>query len=458
MGITKIKAVKDSLSRIVGYAENPEKTHYSDMQQVLHYADNQEKVSMEQTMYVTGLHCRREQAYEDMMYTKRHFNKTGGNVAYHCIQSFKTGEVTPELCHQLGVELAQRMWGDRFQVLVATHFNTGTYHNHLVINSVSYKDGKKFNCNQKAFYQMREISDQLCREHNLTVIEHPSGKTPRNIYFAEKQGKPTTFGLMRQAIDEAVGISWSWFDFCQVMKEKGYLINASPHRKYATIRAIGAKKAVRMVRLGEEYDHRRIIQRIDTMDYREKEACGRAYQQVRRRLSQPPKRMRMAGNFHSVKKITGLKALYLHYCYFLGIFPRKGRTRPLSPSMRLEVTKLEQLSRQIELIHREHLNSVQDVEGFLISVQSQIEEKLQQRTGIYHKLRRCQPGEQMDGLKEQRAALTRELSTLRRQQATAKRLLAQLPEKKRQILLEQKMRRSHRQSHKNKKRRIEYER
>ena len=241
MGITKIKAVKDSLSRIVGYAENPEKTHYSDMQQVLHYADNQEKVSMEQTMYVTGLHCRREQAYEDMMYTKRHFNKTGGNVAYHCIQSFKTGEVTPELCHQLGVELAQRMWGDRFQVLVATHFNTGTYHNHLVINSVSYKDGKKFNCNQKAFYQMREISDQLCREHNLTVIEHPSGKTPRNIYFAEKQGKPTTFGLMRQAIDEAVGISWSWFDFCQVMKEKGYLINASPHRKYATIRAIGAK-------------------------------------------------------------------------------------------------------------------------------------------------------------------------------------------------------------------------
>ena len=166
----------------------------------------------------------------------------------------------------------------------------------------------------------------------------------------------------------------------------------------------------------------------------------------------------MAGSFHSAKKVTGLRALYLHYCYFLGIFPRKGRTRPLSSAMRLEVTKLEQLSRQIELIHREHLNSVQDVEGFLISVQSQIEERLRQRTGIYHKLRRCQPGERMDGLKEQRTALTRELSTLRRQQATARRLLEQLPEKRRQILLEQKMRRSYRQSHKNKKRRIEYER
>ena len=166
----------------------------------------------------------------------------------------------------------------------------------------------------------------------------------------------------------------------------------------------------------------------------------------------------MAGSFRSAKKVTGLKALYLHYCYFLGIFPRKSRTRPLSPAMRLEVAKLEQLSCQIELIHREHLNSVQDVEGFLISVQSRIEEKERQRTGIYYKLRRCQPGEQMDGLKEQRTVLTRELSTLRRQQATARRLLEQLPEKRRQILLEQKMRRSYRQFHKNKKRRIEYER
>lgn len=194
------------------------------------------------------------------------------------------------------------------------------------------------------------------------------------------------------------------------------------------------------------------------MDYRAKEACGRTHQQMRQQLSQPPRRVRMAGSFRNAKKVTGLRALYLHYCYFLGIFPRKSRTKPLSPMMRLEVAKLGQLSRQIELIHREHLNSVQDVEGFLISVQSQIEERLRQRTGIYHKLRRCQPGERMDGLKEQRTALTRELSTLRRQQATARRLLEQLPEKRRQILLEQKMRRSYRQSHKNKKRRIEYER
>ena len=191
MGITKIWAIKDSLSRVVGYAENAEKTEFSDMQQVLHYAQNDEKVTSgpEKTMYVTTLHCRRDHAYEDMQYVKRHFNKTGGNLAYHCVQSFKTGEVSPELCHRLGVELAKRMWGDRFQVLIATHFNTGTYHNHLVINSVNYKDGQKFNCDKRAFYRMREISDALCREHNLTVIEHPKGKTARGTSILQKSAE-----------------------------------------------------------------------------------------------------------------------------------------------------------------------------------------------------------------------------------------------------------------------------
>ena len=253
MGITKIWAIKDSLSRVVGYAENAEKTEFSDMQQVLHYAQNGEKVTSgpEKTMYVTTLHCRRDHACEDMQYVKRHFNKTGGNLAYHCVQSFKTGEVSPELCHQLGVELARQMWGDRFQVLIATHFNTGTYHNHLVINSVSYKDGQKFNCDKRAFYRMREISDALCREHNLTVIEHPKGKTARSLYFAEKQGEPTRYNLMRQTIDECIGVSSGFDYFLKSLIRRGYVLDCAPNRKYPTIRAIGSKKPVRLYHLGE---------------------------------------------------------------------------------------------------------------------------------------------------------------------------------------------------------------
>ena len=103
MGVTKIWAIKDSLSRVVNYAENPEKTQFSAVQQVLHYADDGSKVFFgpEKTMFVTTLHCRRDHAHEDMEYVKRYFNKTGGNLAYHCVQSFKTGEVSPHQLHHL---------------------------------------------------------------------------------------------------------------------------------------------------------------------------------------------------------------------------------------------------------------------------------------------------------------------------------------------------------------------
>ena len=134
MAVTKIWPVKDSLARGGDYAQNPDKTIYSDLQNVLHYAANEEKTveGEEQAMFVTGVNCNRDTAFQEMQAVKERFGKTGGNVAYHAYQSFKPGEVTPELCHRLGVELAKRMWGDEYQVLVATHFNTGTYHNHFV--------------------------------------------------------------------------------------------------------------------------------------------------------------------------------------------------------------------------------------------------------------------------------------------------------------------------------------
>ena len=129
MAVTKIWPVKESLARVVDYAQNPDKTIYSDLRAVLHYAANEEKTveGEERAMFVTGVNCNRDTAFQEMQAVKERFGKTGGNVAYHAYQSFKPGEVTPELCHQLGVELAKRMWGDEYQVLVATHFNTGTY-------------------------------------------------------------------------------------------------------------------------------------------------------------------------------------------------------------------------------------------------------------------------------------------------------------------------------------------
>ena len=126
-----------------------------------------------------------------MQSVQERFGKTGGNVAYHAYQSFKTGEVTAEQCHRLGVELARKMWGDKYQVLVATHYNTGTFHNHLVLNAVGMWDGKKYDCSKREYYRMRRLSDEMCAREGLTVVRNPGKKTPRQIYIAEKNGEPT---------------------------------------------------------------------------------------------------------------------------------------------------------------------------------------------------------------------------------------------------------------------------
>ena len=443
MGITKIWAIKDSLSRVVGYAENAEKTEFSDMQQVLHYAQNDEKVTSgpEKTMYVTTLHCRRDHAYEDMQYVKRHFNKTGGNLAYHCVQSFKTGEVSPELCHRLGVELAKRMWGDRFQVLIATHFNTGTYHNHLVINSVSYKDGQKFNCDKRAFYRMREISDALCREHNLTVIEHPKGKTARSLYFAEKQGEPTRYNLMRQTIDECIGVSSDFDYFLKSLIRRGYVLDCAPNRKYPTIRAIGSKKPVRLYHLGEGYSvpeiQKRIHQQALKIRYPAYQADYHRYKALQRI---PIRKQKMQGSFQNTKKITGFRALYLHYCYFLGLIPKKRKRAPLSPELREACRRTQQLSQQLILVHQAQLHTQADVEQFLDAIAQNIQQLQSQRTHCYNRLRRCNDEEKRAALLQERNQCTTAPLLLYQQRKIALRILDARDALRADLRAEQKLR------------------
>ena len=141
MAVTKIWTIKDSLQRVLDYVANPDKTEYDALAQTLHYAENDAKTKLnESAQLVTGIHCRADHVWEDMRAVQERFGKTDGVVALHAYQSFREGEVTPEQCHEIGVALARKVWGRRFQVLVATHMNTDNLHNHFVINSVSYLD------------------------------------------------------------------------------------------------------------------------------------------------------------------------------------------------------------------------------------------------------------------------------------------------------------------------------
>ena len=151
MATTKIWPVRGWLGQVVHYVENKEKTagtvfteqDIQGLRDVMDYALQDYKT--EKQFYVSGINCIPDMARQEMLLTKKQFGKEGGIVAFHAYQSFKPGEVTPDQAHTLGKQLARELWGDRFQVLVATHLDKSHIHNHFVLNSVSYIDGKRYN-------------------------------------------------------------------------------------------------------------------------------------------------------------------------------------------------------------------------------------------------------------------------------------------------------------------------
>ena len=173
MATTGFWPVKNRLKEVIDYARNPDKTTNKkyldkDLYNALRYVENDDKTDKQ--MYVSGINCPTKRAYEYMMATKRRYGKLGGNVAYHGYQSFISGEVTPEEAHKIGLETARRMWGKDYEIVVTTHLNTDNLHNHIVVNSVSFRTGRKFENHISDHYRLREISDEICRERGKVVL------------------------------------------------------------------------------------------------------------------------------------------------------------------------------------------------------------------------------------------------------------------------------------------------
>lgn len=160
------------------------------MQQVLAYARDGDKT--EKQLYVSGINCDPLTAYEQMQRAKRQFQKTDGIVAFHAYQAFAPGEATPEMAHAIGVKLAQELWGERFEVIVSTHLDKQHLHNHFVLNSVSFLDGKRYYDNKASYALLRQTSDRLCREHALSVIEHPEPDKAKHYgeWKADQDARP----------------------------------------------------------------------------------------------------------------------------------------------------------------------------------------------------------------------------------------------------------------------------
>ena len=399
MAVCEIWDVKGRLDHPIDYAENPEKTanpKYSraDLQamgDVMKYATNGDKT--EQQFFVTGVNCDPSTARDEMMIAKAQWNDQSEIVCYHGFQSFKAGEVTPEQAHEVGVKLAEKMWGDNF-----------------VVNSISYIDGKHYHDNKKNLRLLRKRSDELCREYSLSVIEHPSGrKKPYALYQAEKYGLPTRDTVARQAVDEAISKSFTLKDFDRQLSEMGYRINFDPNRKYWTIIGKGWQRPKRLYKLGEDYTNERITERIKENSYAVK------FQNFSK--EQPQVRVyRVRGSLKDAKKIGGLRGLYLHYCYRLGILPKKKQQNyaRLHYLLKDDLMKMDAITDETRLLCRCHIDTAEQLLSYKGSLESEMQELTEQRKGLYSQSRKS-VGEEKEAVKARLSEITERMKIIRKE-------------------------------------------
>lgn len=420
MAVTSIWPIKGRVDRVINYARNPEKTtergyeelaSFHAIDGVVEYAANDMKT--ERRSYVSCLNCREDSAATQFMETKRFWGKLGGRVCYHGYQSFQAGEVTAETAHEIGVKLARELWGDRFEVVVATHCNTGHYHNHFVINSVSLMDGKKFYNSPADYARMREVSDRLCREYAISVIENPGGRGKNyGEWQAERNGKPTHRGTIRADIDRAIRASTTERDFLRVMGEMGYQFKTrgkgGKPLKYPGLKPPDADGYFRFHKLGKGYSLEQIKERI--------------LQNIQKQVPfpepehRPTRRYRVQGKPR--KKVTGLRALYFRYCYELHIIVKRPTSvKRVSFLLREDIAKLDRLDAETRFLGKQRIGTIGELTAHWEKASAEIDALTTQRQELRKELRRLmRQGDAIaaDKVKGKISAISNRLKALRR--------------------------------------------
>ena len=424
MAITKIIAIRDRLDKRVNYAVNGEKTT---LDTGITYAANPEKT--EQHFFTSAINCEScETAFAEMQATKQRFGKLGGVVGYHFIQSFAPGEVTPEQAHAIGVAFAQRLFGDRYEVVVGTHLDKAHLHNHVVVNSVSFVDGKKYHSSLGSYYfEVRSTSDILCWENDLSVIA-PQGKGKHYAEWkAENTGKPTIRSIIRGDIDRIIGEAYTYETFLMLLRRRGYVVQNRPDRKYVTVLPPGGKRAIRLDSLGEGYTEQDIRRRLAAQ--REGGA------QTAPTMTRTGKRYRVRGKRPTgpKKKITGFQALYLRYLYLLRGTHRKKNFRRVPFSMRQEVIRLQRYDRQFRYLWTHGLTTAEDLEQRITVLQREIYDGEQQRKPLYRERRDAEDEAYKTQCSAEIDRQTAALREKRKELAMCRRILEDVPLVSRQV-------------------------
>ncbi|MBQ3500913.1 MAG: relaxase/mobilization nuclease domain-containing protein [Oscillospiraceae bacterium] len=441
MATTGFWPVKSRLKDVIDYAENPDKTIDrkcvdEDLWYVIRYAENDNKT--DKKMYVSGINCSPKTAYEQMSATKARFGKQGGNVAYHGYQSFKTGEVTPEEAHQIGIRTAKRMWGGRFEIVVTTHLNTDNIHNHIVINSVSFVDGKKYENHIRDHIALREESDEICEEYGKSVLKNSNfySKGKKKEYWIHKNGGMTHRDMLKRDIDEALSVAMTRQQFDRQLMMLGYRYVRNGNYAHPSIIAPGWKRAVRIDSLGEKYTEENIRKRILQNPNHPEFEPRNWIRKPKTPLYEIEIEFRKAMQMDAIQLLMQIFIDMLLHALNLDTPERK---RPVSPLLRDEVRKLDKYNEQIRLLAGFEIETGEELLSFIEETEEKIKALENERQKIYNKIRRVKTPEEEEKLKQKAKDISAEIAPLRKRKKTAEEIAENIPKIKELLKTEMEM-------------------
>ena len=458
MAVTGFWPVFKNLKATLDYADNPDKTtapEYldEDLYAALRYAENDDKT--DRKMFVGGINCSAQNAYAEMIAVQRRFGLRGKVVGYHGIQSFREGEVTPEQAFAIGKETARRMWGDRYQVLVTVHLNTDNVHCHFVVNPVSFKDGAKFKNRIGDHKELRKISDEICREHGLSVLENSDfySKGKKKEYWVHKAGKQTHRDMLRRDVEEVLAKCGSFREIEYYLKCLGYRFQRDFHYAHPSVIIDGWQRPIRIDSLGPQFSREAIRERC-LENQRKPELYGYAYPQRKRApLLAIEYHLRQAQRQDTVTLLFEIFIELLKICTGSNI--ENTDRRPLSPAMRAEVRKLDQYLEEYRLLCDHRIESPKELLSFQEGLTARISALEEQRYALRLKLRRVKSPEEEAGLKEHCKKITKELTPLRRERKTVLRIAEHIPKIQELLDAERKTEMEHNNLTRKKERKIE---
>ncbi len=395
MATTKIWSVKNRLDHVLEYVSNEDKT----IDKLGSYVSRNE--ATENQKYMTCVNCSGNDPFTSMMNLKDVFHDTSNIIAYHAIQSFKPHETNADTVHEIGVETATRLYGDRYQFVVCTHLDKDHLHNHIVLNPISIVDGKRYHNSMRDIYQLREVSDEICKEYGLSIVEKPQGKgQSRSQYYSAR----SYIREIKKDIDAACIRAFAVKDFVQDMKLEGYSfeevegLDCVVHPNY--------DKPIPLLLLGQRYSLDCIEQRIEKEEvryvplkiiYKQKDA-DRIYGQYK------------SGMFKGfMKEVVKFQVL-------LGILPNYSATKiKLSKEMRKECRKLDLITNATTIMAKNDIDTLEKLESYVDLLDKQMNGLLAQRKHLYSRSYKEKDLIAKAKLSKEAKALTPDIKVLRSQ-------------------------------------------